>query len=358
MEEAVRNRALRTPFEEADARPDGLARFVRIGGLAAVFGGGLRVFAAFVPWRSESLPHEWLALVIDIGLLLGLAALAIAFGPRLGRLGGTGLGLALLGVASIVGPDAVAFGVDFYELGVATVGVGMAMLGIAGLRAGLTPRWAFGCWVAAPLLSASAGFVGRGEAGFIAAGVAFGAGFVGTGRALGPLATRSFATALGASVLSGALFLPLLLSPASLSPPPGGAQENRTMDLNQVTLAALDLDRSVDFYRRFGLKLIVYSPENRYARFEIPGGNSTLSLHVEPEVPGAASAHIYFESADPGARVADLAERGIEPVEALEEKPWLWTEAWFEDPAGNRIAIYAAGENRKNPPWRLRDDPS
>lgn len=125
------------------------------------------------------------------------------------------------------------------------------------------------------------------------------------------------------------------------------------MDLNQVTLPALDLDASIDFYRRFGLDLIVYAPENDYARFEIPGGDSTLSLHVEPAPVRGSSAQIYFETEDPEARVAQIVARGIDPVEPLEARPWLWTEAWFVDPAGNRIAIYHAGTNRKHPPWRI-----
>ena len=130
------------------------------------------------------------------------------------------------------------------------------------------------------------------------------------------------------------------------------------MELNQVTLPARDLGRSVEFYRRFGLTLIVYSPADDYARFEIPGGNSTLSLHVESEATRGPSVQIYFETLDPEARLARLAEQGIHPVEPLEKKSWLWTEAWFSDPAGNRIALYSAGENRKNPPWRVRDDRS
>ena len=125
------------------------------------------------------------------------------------------------------------------------------------------------------------------------------------------------------------------------------------LDLNQVTLPAADLDASVDFYRRFGLVLIVHSPENRYARFEIPGSDATLSVHEAPGRVREPGVHVYFETPDPDAAVARLREAGIEAVEPLTDQPWLWREAAYRDPAGNRLLVYHAGENRKNPPWRI-----
>jgi hydroxymethylpyrimidine/phosphomethylpyrimidine kinase len=29
--------------------------------------------------------------------------------------------------------------------------------------------------------------------------------------------------------------------------------------------------------------------------------------------------------------------------------------AWLRDPAGNQLCLFRAGENRRNPPWRLKD---
>ncbi len=42
------------------------------------------------------------------------------------------------------------------------------------------------------------------------------------------------------------------------------------------------------------------------------------------------------------------------------DRRWLWREAELFDPGGNRILLYFAGENRLNPPWRIktRPDPS
>ena len=41
-----------------------------------------------------------------------------------------------------------------------------------------------------------------------------------------------------------------------------------------------------------------------------------------------------------------------EPV----DQPWLWREAYLRDPAGNRVCLFHAGENRRRPPWRLPED--
>lgn len=129
--------------------------------------------------------------------------------------------------------------------------------------------------------------------------------------------------------------------------------ETPAFDLNQVTLPARNLAESIEFYQRFGLRLIVDSPENHYARFEVPGGSATLSIQVEAAPIRGPRAAVYFEAADPDALVARLKQAGIEPDQPIEDKPWLWREAGYLDPAGNRLLVYHAGANRKNPPWRV-----
>ena len=58
--------------------------------------------------------------------------------------------------------------------------------------------------------------------------------------------------------------------------------------LNQVTLPASDHAASLAFYRQLGLRLIVDSPDNGYARFEA-GNGVTLSIHVGHGQPGAGA---------------------------------------------------------------------
>lgn len=126
------------------------------------------------------------------------------------------------------------------------------------------------------------------------------------------------------------------------------------MRLNQVTVACRDLDASVGFYRQLGLKLIVKSPH--YARFELPEGGSTFSLHVaDGEVPRAHAPRIYFECDDLDAEVARLKAAGLVFEHEPKMQTWLWHEAWLRDPAGNALCLYHAGDNRTHPPWRLAD---
>ena len=126
------------------------------------------------------------------------------------------------------------------------------------------------------------------------------------------------------------------------------------MRLNQVTAPARDLEASVAFYRLLGLKLIVKN--DHYARFELPEGEATFSLHlVGGDVALENAPQLYFECADVDAEAARLQAAGVVIETAPVMKPWLWYEAWLRDPAGNALCLFHPGENRRHPPWRLAD---
>lgn len=122
--------------------------------------------------------------------------------------------------------------------------------------------------------------------------------------------------------------------------------------LNQVTITGSDYARSVDFYRRLGLKQIVDSPDNGYARFECAGG-ATFSIQIDPEETILATTAIYFECDDLDERVERLARSGIAFEHGPRNQPWMWREARLRDPDGNIIFFYHAGEARRFPPWRV-----
>ena len=92
---------------------------------------------------------------------------------------------------------------------------------------------------------------------------------------------------------------------------------------------------------------------DHYARFECPEGDATFSLYLgEPQ--SKNNSVIYFEHKELDVLVAKLKTRGIEFVQEPTDKDYLWREAMLTDPSGNEIKLYWAGENRKNPPWRVR----
>ncbi len=123
------------------------------------------------------------------------------------------------------------------------------------------------------------------------------------------------------------------------------------MNLNQVTLPAVDVARSVAFFEAMGFRLIVDALP-RYARFECPTGDATFSLHQ-------AAAHadsgvvVYFECEQLDEQVERLVAKGFVFDQAPTDESWLWREARLRDPSGNVICLFHAGVNRKNPPWRV-----
>ena len=123
------------------------------------------------------------------------------------------------------------------------------------------------------------------------------------------------------------------------------------MDLNQVTVPCLDYEASVGFYKQLGLTQIVDSPP-RYARFETSAG-TTLSIHSVDIEPACTETVIYFEVNDVDAAVSRLEDKGLEFDTPPTDQRWLWREVYLHDPAGNRICIFHAGENRRYPPWRI-----
>src|SRR5215471_16476959 len=66
------------------------------------------------------------------------------------------------------------------------------------------------------------------------------------------------------------------------------------MNLNQVTIPVVNVEKSIAFYETLGLKLIVRALPH-YARFECPDGDSTFSLHEVQNAPQENHAWIYFE---------------------------------------------------------------
>ncbi len=123
------------------------------------------------------------------------------------------------------------------------------------------------------------------------------------------------------------------------------------MNLNQVTVSVTDVARSIAFYQQLGLQLIVESLPD-YARFCCPDGQATFSLsRIDQVVP--APTLIYFECAELDHVVAELQAQGVQFSMLPTDQPWLWREAYLEDPDGNPLCLFFAGENRLNPPWRI-----
>jgi catechol 2,3-dioxygenase-like lactoylglutathione lyase family enzyme len=125
------------------------------------------------------------------------------------------------------------------------------------------------------------------------------------------------------------------------------------MNLNQVTVPSSDVARSIEFYRRLGLILIVEDLPN-YARFECPEGESTFSVEKRSGASSENGPVVYFECEDLDATVVRLKVAGVLFDSDPHNQRWLWREARLKDPDGNCICLFKAGTNRKSPPWRIQ----
>jgi len=124
------------------------------------------------------------------------------------------------------------------------------------------------------------------------------------------------------------------------------------MNLNQITIPSLEVEKSVEFYLKLGLLLIV-DASPRYVRFELPDGDSTFSIHKVDKLQHGNGITIYFEDDNLNELVKKLQQKGIEFTLLPKDQTWLWREAHLQDPDGNKIILFKAGENRKNPPWKI-----
>jgi len=123
------------------------------------------------------------------------------------------------------------------------------------------------------------------------------------------------------------------------------------MNLNQITIFSTKTVETVEFFELLGLNRIVDSLP-RYARLECPDGEATLSVNTIGE-DSPNTTIIYFECEQLDEEVARLKSLGLEFEQGPTDTPWLWRQAYLRDPNGNKICLFHAGDNRKNPPWRI-----
>ena len=108
------------------------------------------------------------------------------------------------------------------------------------------------------------------------------------------------------------------------------------MNLNQITVPSINLTKSIPFYEKLGLKLIVEALPH-YARFECPDGGSTFSIHRTDNLPKSEGIYVYFECENLDDYVKELKEKGIKFDQEPMDQTWLWREARLKDVDGNQL---------------------
>lgn len=155
----------------------------RVLGAAGILGGGLRIGTSFLPWEAwdGSDAIESLAFAIDIFLMFGLIGTYLSVRAQVGWFGFAAFAVALSGIASIVGPDGMMFGVNTYQLGVLIIVAGLAAFSVALLVRRAGSALAAALWIASPAVAIASTVVNQPENGFWLGGLLFGAGFVAAG---------------------------------------------------------------------------------------------------------------------------------------------------------------------------------
>ncbi len=111
------------------------------------------------------------------------------------------------------------------------------------------------------------------------------------------------------------------------------------MNLNQLTIPSL---------------ILIVDSLPHYARFKCPDGNSTFSIHKTENLPEGDGIYVYFECDNLDEQVEKLKEIGIKFYQEPTDQRWLWREARLKDVDGNQLILFYGGENRLNPPWRVK----
>ena len=154
---------------------------LRVSSNAALLGGALRIASAVLPQASLGSSAELLYLVIDLALLAALLGIYLSRHEAVGRPGFIGFAIALPALAVIVGPDGQLYGIDVYRAGGALLMVGLALIGVAQLRAKVGRTWSSVGWLAAFAMTVVLALLPTHAWPFVAVGILLGSGFIAAG---------------------------------------------------------------------------------------------------------------------------------------------------------------------------------
>ena len=113
----------------------------------------------------------------------------------------------------------------------------------------------------------------------------------------------------------------------------------KLMNLNQITVPVLDVETSIVFYLELGMQLIVKS--RHYARFIVPDGEATFSIHKVDVLPKGEGVTVYFEDENLDKTVKQLVETGsYESASILDRKAVIKHQlSMMSEEFGERVAV-------------------
>lgn len=148
----------------------------RLSGFSALIGGLLDMCAHAIPYTENSAPLEAYYAVTDILLMFGIFGLYLAHAQKTALLGFIGFVITATGIGSIIGPDAIMFDTNFYEVGITAVTIGVLIYSISLFRAKILTPTAI-AWLLMAVIGIAGSALGFALS-FKIAGILFGLGFV------------------------------------------------------------------------------------------------------------------------------------------------------------------------------------
>jgi len=155
---------------------------IRLGGLAAVLAGILRVFSSVLPTTSRGI----MALYLAIDILLLISSIGLFEFQRLeaGIPGRLALLLQALGALILIGRDLAILSDGFYPTGALSFAIGLDLFAISSWKAKTLPRWVLFLLILSTVIGPIGFFSPNLSILFAASGIVFGIGFASTGIAI------------------------------------------------------------------------------------------------------------------------------------------------------------------------------
>jgi len=154
---------------------------IRVGALAAMAGGLLRVAASFAPTAiSSDLQRESLYVVVDVCLTIGLLGFWALRSTDLGRRGAIGVVITLVGIVTIRANRLIGV-VDLYPAGALAVASGTIVVSVSAWVVKRIPGWIPLMFLLSTLVGVMGSVLEGADVVFVASGVMFGVAFAGLG---------------------------------------------------------------------------------------------------------------------------------------------------------------------------------
>ena len=101
-------------------------------------------------------------------------------------------------------------------------------------------------------------------------------------------------------------------------------------------------------------------PEVKYCfyKYIIAIDHNKDMISLIENLPEGEGVYVYFECDDLNEKVEAIKQKGIKFDQQATDQKWLWREARLKDIDGNQIILFYGGQNRLNPPWRLKNQNS